>query len=302
MEFNNIRSKFPELKDMDMNRLRQLKKMMAIAKMEENYDLHDYARRRDVEGVKKCLEEGADPDFIDTRKGGCRRTALHKVFMLKIKTPGERNDIDRVVKLLIDSGANIHLVDKGAYDKRDPLMWAISKDVLRSVQLLVEAGAKFGEKQISELFSYGWQQQGRETLNWVIENEKCDLQILLKKYVRHSDNLDLLRKILKKVSPPDDIWRYCLTYQYRPSVIKLLFEDGRADPTYDRNYVIKHMLSRCDVKNLNELEYMVNDPRIDLSAFDNTVLRKMVVESRYDNYFLPEKIKFVLNHCPGNDC
>ena len=97
--------------------------------------IHDAARDRDVETLRRLLAEGVSPDAVDDEDRG--ETPLHTLCGGRLPSYRE-GDPAACFKLLRDAGANLDAVTRGGYT---PLHVSLHFINVELVSLLVEAGA-----------------------------------------------------------------------------------------------------------------------------------------------------------------
>ena len=96
--------------------------------------IHDAARDRDVETLRRLLAEGVSPDAVDDEDRG---TPLHDLCGGRLPSD-RRGDPAACFKLLRDAGANLDAVTRRGYT---PLHVSLHFINVELVSLLVEAGA-----------------------------------------------------------------------------------------------------------------------------------------------------------------
>ena len=126
--------------------------------------LRDAAGRGDIAGLNKMLDDY--PELIDEPGGEGVRTALHQAVIGKSEA---------AVKLLLERGANPNIRCEG--DNAYPLHFAVEKNLVPIIQLLVEHGADtVGEGDYHELGVLGWAtaweylRADRETVNYLLKH------------------------------------------------------------------------------------------------------------------------------------
>ena len=107
--------------------------------------IHDAARDRDVETLRRLLAEGVSPDAVDDEDRG--ETPLHTLCGGRLPSYRE-GDPAACFKLLRDAGANLDAVTRGGYT---PLHVSLHFINVELVSLLVEAGAN-----VNAVTAVGW--------------------------------------------------------------------------------------------------------------------------------------------------
>ncbi len=75
-------------------------------------------------------------------------------------------------------------------------------------------------------------------------------------------------------------------------IVRLMLEDGRFDPMFDKSYVVRVAASN---KNYEILKMLIEDGRVDITTYNNFALRVAIVVGREDIYKLLLDQKEVLN-------
>ena len=100
--------------------------------------LLEKAAYRDIDGVTKALNDGANVNSVSSTSGS---TALHLVTA--VGRPYDNGKLLPIADLLISRGANVNLQNR---DGMTPLMWAILAGNIEMMKRLLDAGADITKK------------------------------------------------------------------------------------------------------------------------------------------------------------
>lgn len=302
-DFSEVKAKFPELANMDVKRLQELRKEMGCVKTVLNYDLHRYCKEREVAEVEELLEQGADPNLQDTRPRQMNRTPMHNVFSRKMKSPGDRAYAERIVELLIEWGAD---VNRTCRNGETLLEMAIERECLRAAQMIVKAGGKITEKCFRNAAMNGHP----EILDWMIESDEFDDEKILKYSVRFG-RVNNVKQLLEKIKGdlPENTYAYALTTYHAEleNMFRVLMEDGRADPTVYQYDVFCNLLKRTvdsngrHEKTIKIFQELAKDPRVNLGDPKIGFLNKFLIDSSiyyYSSTFTPDQLEILLKTDP----